>query len=261
MRTLLMTTVLASALAAAGAASAQSTIRPGQTVQGNFTAKDARMGDGSHYRCYVVQTNPDEAYTVTLSSADFDTYLSAGAGADCDDTSITNDDGPDMGTNSQLRFASSGGLWIIKANTLSEGETGRYELRVSAGERIRPTTQVLPIAVGESRSGRLEFSDRRADDGSFYDCYALTIARGQRRHSSRFRGLRRLPRPLRRPAVRRRLRGHRRRQRRRHQRPDHPVPASWNLLDPRQYPGFVGRGRLHPERHLASLRIKRPRLS
>ena len=48
MRTLLMTTVVASALALAGAASAQSTIRPGQTVQGNFTAKDARMGDGSH---------------------------------------------------------------------------------------------------------------------------------------------------------------------------------------------------------------------
>ena len=178
MRTLLMTTVVASAaLALAGAASAQSSIRPGQTVQGNFTAKDARMGDGSHYRCYVIQTNADEAYTVTLSSSDFDTYLSAGEGADCDETSITNDDGPDMGTNSQLRFASSGGLWIIKANTLSEGETGRYELRVSSGERVRPTTQVLPIAVGESRSGRLEFSDRRADDGSFYDCYALSIAR------------------------------------------------------------------------------------
>ena len=177
MRTLLMTTVLASSLVVAGAAAAQSTIRPGQTIQGNFTAKDARMGDGSHYRCYVVQTNPDEAYTVTLSSSDFDTFLSAGAGADCDDTSISNDDGPDMGTNSQVRFASSGGLWIIKANTLSEGETGRYELRVSAGERIRPTTQVLPIAVGESRSGHLEFSDRRADDGSFYDCYGLTISR------------------------------------------------------------------------------------
>ena len=177
MRTLLMTTVLASALAVAGAASAQSTIRPGQTVQGNFSAKDARMGDGSHYRCYVVQTNADEAYTVTLSSADFDTYLSAGAGADCDTTSVSNDDGPDMGTISQLRFVSGGGLWIIKANTLSEGETGRYELRISSGERVRPTTQVLPIAVGESRLGRLEFSDRRADDGSFYDCYALTLAR------------------------------------------------------------------------------------
>lgn len=180
MRALLMTTVLASALAVAGAASAQSTIRPGQTVQGNFSAKDARMGDGSHYRCYVVQTNADEAYTVTLSSADFDTYLSAGPGADCEETTVTNDDGPDMGTNSQLRFSSGGGLWIIKANTLSEGETGRYELRISSGERVRPTTQVLPIAVGESRSGRLEFSDRRADDGSFFDCYALTVSRAGR---------------------------------------------------------------------------------
>ncbi|MET4684408.1 peptidase [Brevundimonas faecalis] len=177
MRALMTTSVLAASLLLAGAASAQSSIRPGQTVQGNFTSKDARMDDGSHYRCYTMQTNADEAYTVTLSSSDFDTYLSAGPGADCDDTTVSNDDGPDMGTDSQVRFMSNGGLWVIKANTLSEGETGRYQLRVSSGERVRPTTQVLPISIGESRQGRLEFSDRRADDGSYYDCYSLQIAR------------------------------------------------------------------------------------
>ena len=79
-----------------GAAAAQSSIRPGQTVNGNFSAKDARMDDGSHYRCYVIQTEAGQAYTVTLRSSDFDTYLMAGAGTDCDETSVTNDDGPDM---------------------------------------------------------------------------------------------------------------------------------------------------------------------
>jgi len=175
MRAVLMTSVLASSLILAGAAAAQSSIRPGQTVNGSFSAKDARMDDGSHYRCYVVQTEAGQAYTVTMRSSDFDTYLMAGAGTDCDETSVTNDDGPDMGTDSQLRFISNGGNWIIRANTLSEGETGSFRRTVSEGQRLRPTTQIVPISVGESRQGRLEFSDRQADDGSFYDCYALNI--------------------------------------------------------------------------------------
>src|SRR5690606_4453714 len=175
MRAVLMTSVLASSLILAGAAAAQSSIRPGQTVNGSFSAKDARMDDGSHYRCYVIQTEAGQAYTVTMRSSDFDTYLMAGAGTDCDETSVTNDDGSDMGTDSQLRFIPHGGNWIIRANTLSEGETGSFRLTVSEGQRLRPTTQIVPISVGESRQGRLEFSDRQADDGSFYDCYALNV--------------------------------------------------------------------------------------
>ena len=81
MRALLMSSILTSSLLLAGAAAAQSTIRPGQTVTGNFSSKDARMDDGSHYRCYVVQTQAGQAYTVTMQSEDFDTYLMAGAGA------------------------------------------------------------------------------------------------------------------------------------------------------------------------------------
>lgn len=181
MRALLMTSVLTAALTAfAGAAAAQSAIQPGQTVTGSFSSKDARMDDGSHYRCYVLQTKANEVYTATLRSSDFDAYLMAGPGADCDETRVSNDDGPDMGTDAQVRFNSTGGLWIIRANTLSDGETGAFQLSVSEGQRLRPTTQVVPIAVGESRQGRLEFSDRQADDGSFYDCYALNVSRAGR---------------------------------------------------------------------------------
>ena len=176
MRALLMSSILTSSLLLAGAAAAQSTIRPGQTVTANFSGKDARMDDGSHYRCYVVQTQPEMVYTVTMRSDDFDSYLMAGPGLDCEETSISNDDGPDMGTDAQLRFRSSGGSWVIRANTLSEGETGSFRLSVSDGQRMRPTTQIVPITVGESHQGRLEFSDRQADDGSYYDCYALTIS-------------------------------------------------------------------------------------
>lgn len=178
MRIPLMTTVLGSALILAGAASAQESIRPGQTIRGAFTAKDPTIGDGTHYRCYVVQTQADRVYTVTMTSANFDTFLAAGPGSACEELRLSNDDGPDMDTHSQLRFRSSGGPWAIRTNTLSEGETGDYQLAVSQGERIQPTTNIETISVGETVDGTLEVSDRMADDGSYYDCYALNIESG-----------------------------------------------------------------------------------
>lgn len=177
MRALLMTTFLGSALAIAGTAAAQNAVRPGQTVQGALSAKDPTMPDGSHYRCYVIRTEADQVYTVTMTSSDFDAYLSAGEGGGCEDMSVWNDDGPDMNTDAQLRFRSNGGEWSIRANTLSEGETGDYRLAVSQGERIQPTMEIEPISIGETVQGRLSLSDRLAADGSYYDCYRLTVDR------------------------------------------------------------------------------------
>lgn len=175
MRILLALTAVLPIAATGHFASAQTSIRPGQTVEAALTVKDAKMDDGSHYRCYALRTEPDLVYTIALRSDDFDAYLAAGPGSDCDDLSQTNDDGPDMGTDAQLRIASSGGQWMIRANTLGSDETGRYRLSVSEGVRLRPTTAVSAINVGESRQGRLEMSDRRADDGSYYDCYVLAV--------------------------------------------------------------------------------------
>ncbi len=177
--TALGATVLGGVLMGGGAAAAQSLIQPGQRVDGVLTAKDQRMDDGSYFRCYQMQTRANTAYTVTLASSAFDAFMAAGPGTNCEETSTFNDDGPDMGTDSQIRFVGDGGPWIIRANTLGEGQTGRFQLSVSEGSRIEPTQAILPIAVGESLAGELAISDRVGGDNSYFDCYILSVRQAE----------------------------------------------------------------------------------
>ncbi len=177
--TALGATVLGGVLVGAEPAAAQSLIQPGQRIDGVLTAKDQRMDDGSFYRCYQLQTRANTAYTVTLASSAFDAFMAAGPGTDCDQTTDFNDDGPDMGTDSQIRFVGDGGPWIIRANTLGEGQTGRFQLSVSEGSRIEPTQAIVPIAVGESLAGELAISDRVGGDNSYFDCYVLNVRQAQ----------------------------------------------------------------------------------
>lgn len=162
-------------LAAAGGAQAQQAIQPGQTVRGTLSAQDRKLDDGSHYRCYSLKTVADQLYVITLSSDDFDAYLSAGPGGDCEDLEESNDDGPNMGTNAQLSLLATGNRITIRANTLGSEETGAFRLAVSAGEAIRPTRDIMPLMLGSSVAGTLSHGDRRAEDGTFYDCYQFQM--------------------------------------------------------------------------------------
>ena len=121
-------------LAVAGAASAQTRIQPGQTLRGELAASDPRMGDQSAYDCYVLATNAGQTYTVTQRSSAFDTYLAVTPTNDCRATPRTgesNDDGPDMGTNSQIVFQGTGQPWIIRANSYARDQFGAYTVDVA----------------------------------------------------------------------------------------------------------------------------------
>lgn len=119
------------ALAVSGAASAQS-ISVGQTVRGEIRASDAVADDDSRYDCWTFRA-PAGNYTVDYRSDAFDAYLVVGKGSDCTvEGSAVNDDGDD-GLDSHLEFATDGGVWFIKANTLEAGETGPYSLSLVAG--------------------------------------------------------------------------------------------------------------------------------
>ncbi|MBU2166688.1 MAG: hypothetical protein KKF88_02510 [Alphaproteobacteria bacterium] len=133
-------TTLLATLAVASTASAQSTIRVGQTVNGTLSASDPVMEvDGSNYDCYIVSTRAGQTYTIDLESDDFDTFIGMGAGRGCqppiDDY---NDDSDDGGTNSRLTFTSAGGDYFIFANSYEAGETGAYRLTVSEVGRSAP---------------------------------------------------------------------------------------------------------------------------
>lgn len=120
------------ALLTAGAAAAQ-TISVGQTVSGTITTSDAMVvEDSSHYDCWVFRA-PAGNYTVDYRSNDFDAFVGVGRGTDCGvPVEFFNDDGAGS-LDSHLEFATDGGPWFIKANTLEGGETGAYTLTLVAG--------------------------------------------------------------------------------------------------------------------------------
>lgn len=163
------------ALVMATGAEAQSSIRPGQTIEGRLSAQDSKLEDGSYYQCFTLNTVADRVYVLTLKSGDFDAFLSAGPGRNCQDVENGNDDGPDMGTDSQLTVPSTGGVWTIRANALSADETGAFTLSVTEGEAITPSREIQDLTLGASVAGTLSYGDRRAEDGSLYDCYRFQM--------------------------------------------------------------------------------------
>ena len=71
---------------------------------------------------------------ITLESGDFDAYLAFGRVTNGAWDSIATDDDSAGGTNAKLEVTiGDDGTYLIRANTLSSGETGRYTLKVVRG--------------------------------------------------------------------------------------------------------------------------------
>lgn len=146
-------TALIAALAVSTTASAQSSIRVGQTINGTLTASDPVMeADGSNYDCYIVSTRAGQRYTIDLESDDFDTFIGLGAGRGCQPPiDEFNDDRDDGSTNSRLTFTSAGGDYFIFANSYEAGERGAYRLSVTEGPSARTSSST---AASSSRFTR-----------------------------------------------------------------------------------------------------------
>jgi hypothetical protein len=176
---------LALALAATCAAvpaAAQQTVSLGQTVRGRIEASDPKLADGSHYDIWNYRGRAGERITITLRSSDFDAYLAFGkiAGGECSDDCETDDDGAG-GTDSRVTATiGAGGVYQIRANTLSEGETGAYTLEVQAAPPAAPVRSSGNIAVGQTVRGTLDSRDPQADDDSYFDLWTFRGTPGQR---------------------------------------------------------------------------------
>lgn len=109
-------------------------IEAGSAVRGELTEDDARADDDSFYDMYVYHGRAGEAVTISLSSEDFDAYLAVGRLVDGEiEVLETNDDGP-AGTDSFIRLTlPDDGEYLIRANSLSAGETGAYTIRLTRG--------------------------------------------------------------------------------------------------------------------------------
>jgi hypothetical protein len=103
----------------------------GQVVRGKLEASDPRAEDDTHYDLYRFVARARQTVVIQLNSDDFDAYLAVHDAADREVAS--NDDAKDRGTDAEVVFtAPADGEYLIRANTLTEGELGDYMLGLSS---------------------------------------------------------------------------------------------------------------------------------
>jgi hypothetical protein len=108
-------------------------IRLGQAVSGNLDASDPQADDDSYYELWRYQGRPGERIVITLRSSDFDAYLGWGRMDGGEWEQIDSDDDGAGDTDARLEVTlGDDGVAVIRANTLSGGETGAYTLTVEA---------------------------------------------------------------------------------------------------------------------------------
>jgi hypothetical protein len=106
-------------------------IRAGQTVSGQLSDSDAQADDDSYYDAFVYEGRAGERLRITLRSPDFDAFLSVGQGTGESFESIQTDDDGGGGTDAMVEITlPRTGTYVIRANTLTGGETGAYTLIV-----------------------------------------------------------------------------------------------------------------------------------
>jgi hypothetical protein len=169
--------------------SAQTPIRSGQTIRGSLDASDAKADDNSFFDLYTFQGRAGERVSIRLASSSFDAYLSLGRMNGKTFEEIESDDDSGGGSDALITVTlPSEGTYIIRANSLSEGETGAYTLSLTPAGAVQggsskgasaPSAGV--IRFGQTVSGSLDTSDAILDaDDTYYDLWRFTGRRGQR---------------------------------------------------------------------------------
>ncbi len=161
-----------------GGATAAKQITVGQRVTGILNSSSSKADDDSYFDAYQIRGVPNTTITITYESADFDAYLNLGVNTNGTFESLATDDDGAGGTNSQLVYTfADARTYEIRANTLSEGETGSYSLSVTSGGSApssRATTAVARnVMIGQTVSGELTSASVKMDDDSHFDEYTI----------------------------------------------------------------------------------------
>jgi len=113
-----------------------SPIRRGQSISGTLESGDGELDDGRWYDAYAYTGRAGEGLHITLSSADFDTYVIIGRMVDgrFEALDFNDDGGEEGGTDSVLELElPDDGRYIIQATSFLDETGGGYELTVSPG--------------------------------------------------------------------------------------------------------------------------------
>jgi len=150
----------------------------GETVQGEITDQTALDDDERGYADYSFQGTAGNRVQIVMRSGDFDTYLQIGKPGD-DFTSLSDDDdGLGEGTDSRLNYIlPETGEYVIRASPLGADAKGLFSIELTdKGPQPEPGS----ILVGHSARGTLNDNAGIADDGAFFDAYAITVAEGDK---------------------------------------------------------------------------------
>lgn len=130
-------------LALSGPAVADS-LSPGQSGTGVLSSSNAKIED-AYYDCVPLIAQTGQTVVVTMTSTDFDSVLYVGHGSDCASMTVDerNDDGPQMGHNSQVTVTiEAGRTYWLRPTSLWSSTTGSYTLAatVQGGSASAPAS-------------------------------------------------------------------------------------------------------------------------
>jgi len=165
-------------LAEAAPAPAPTALPFGETVQGEVTDDSARDDDGRGYQAYTFQGTAGNRVQIVVRSGDFDSFVQIGKPGDAFEALGSDDDGLGEGTDSRLNYIlPETGEYVIRASPLGSDEKGLFSIELTdKGPQPEPGS----ILIGATARGTLNENDGIADDGAFFDAYAITVAEGDK---------------------------------------------------------------------------------
>lgn len=175
----------------ADAAAAQALLRPGVEARGELKSGDLRLDDNTYADLWRFSGTGGQSVRVTMRAADFDAYLAVGYTDDNGEWHLIEADDDGGGGTDALVNATlpRNGEYIVRANTLSEGETGGYTLSLETGTAGAPAPQAAgggsgpqyagTLTLGTPANGELRQGDELLDDDSFADTWRFQGRAGQ----------------------------------------------------------------------------------
>jgi S1-C subfamily serine protease len=155
----------------------------GNPVQGQLDGNSNVLPDGSYYTPYSFEGQAGQRVTIDMVSSDLDAYLILLA-PDNEDFFVQDDDsGGNLNARLSVQLPYTGN-YLVLANAYAEGETGRYQLRLSGnggngGNAGGATTSPQGGGSTLRQQGSLGPGDDTLNDGSFYEEYRFQGRAGQ----------------------------------------------------------------------------------
>lgn len=118
----------------------------GQDIPGTLGAMDALLDDGSPYQEWTIQANAGDRLTITMTSPDFDTFLSVGQlnGNKYVEWSANDDAAEETLKKHVSRVViapQKAGEFVVRANSVNAIERGSYTLRVEKTHGVVQATR------------------------------------------------------------------------------------------------------------------------